>query len=145
MILNNSLLRSIVFSVIGLMVLLLLQGCAMGGGTIGTGLSYGSSKVRSDNLLRFSLQGIVVDSKGKPIPNAKIILRSSEAEEHATSDSNGRFVLPVVMQSGRALRFTVATSLGTTSCTRYISPAGEDSVSVRFILDKYGQVVCTDL
>ncbi len=115
------------YKVIGVAILILtLSGCALGGGTIGTGVA-GLSATPSGNLqrslLRFRARGVVT-LDGVRVSGGKLSAFTADGVEVATIGANGAFDLPISKAPGES----------------ELSPAGASIVNVNFLISKAGNV-----
>lgn len=86
--------------------------CSCGGGTMGTGLSYGSGarggKVAKLNVIDIS--GKVLGSNGSPLANATVTVQTPRSSYEVQTDSNGDFSTSATYSSGETVSFKVEAS-----------------------------------
>jgi hypothetical protein len=122
-------------------ILLSIQGC-LGGGSLGSGVSgYGDSSAPVSQA-SYEIIGKVLDEQNHPLGNAVISVATSQYTGEAAVDNAGKFKIVVKNLSGSPVTFTLKKSSLHTSCTAYISPAGEESVSLSFKLSHGKTLIC---
>ncbi|MCO6430851.1 MAG: carboxypeptidase regulatory-like domain-containing protein [Deltaproteobacteria bacterium] len=121
--------------------ILSFQGCSLGGGTMGTGLSYGDVTPKGSNLA-FVIEGRLLASSGAPLKGVKVNARTRAGEETAVTGADGRFSLHVEIASGEQVDFIFFTEKGLSSCSSLVSPAGEERVRMEFKRASSGAVTC---
>ena len=86
----------------------LAAGCAMGGGTIGTGIGpshfsgSGAGAVDTD-VLYFDLNGVLQNQQGIAIPNVKISAVTPRADDSTVTDANGKFAVAIVVSKTESI------------------------------------------
>lgn len=131
------------YKVIGVAILILtLSGCALGGGTIGTGVA-GLSATPSGNLqrslLRFRARGVVT-LDGVRVSGGKLSAFTADGVEVATIGANGAFDLPISKAPGESVIFEIELSDKSYRIEAELSPAGASIVNVNFLISKAGNV-----
>lgn len=128
------------FGLVG--VSLILVSCALGGGTIGTGvagLSDNQDSSTSRSVLKFRVKGLV-KSCGTPVSGGKLTALTAEGEEVAAIGTDGRFDLLVNKMPGEPVFFEIELSRQTYRLETELSPAGAGVVNLNFFISRTGDV-----
>lgn len=122
---------------------ILLVGCSsMGGGTIGTGLSYGGKSGAKRGSLRYTLHGKVLGSEGQALSGVDVTVKTPTNAFKTKTRRDGTFEVFVETFPGESIDFSFSSRFGKGDCSSNISPAGEENVFVDFKIQKSGKLKC---
>lgn len=123
-------------------LVLLLSGCALGGGTVGTGVTGLSATpgvgVRQ-GLLSFSARG-QVKLDGASVTAGTLSVLTSDGIESVAIDRTGRFEVTVNKLPGEPVIFEIETANQLFQFETELSPAGASTVELDFLLSTGGAV-----
>ncbi len=106
---------------------------AYGGGTIGTGLQYGGlqSSGIPDTASYFRINGVVTDKQGAVLEDADVEVPTSQLSETAETRSDGTFELQGIANEGSSMRISVSYEGETATCSIPAVPGSIDSAQMK--------------
>ena len=134
--------RKIIIKFLIAAALIIPISACMGGGSFGTGINGYGTQDSQGLSLKYAVLGTLTDLNNKPVSGVIVTVDAGAMHEQATSDKNGKFKIDMKTSSGAPVTFKVNRGGKTAGCTTYVSPAGEDYVTLSFKLSSSNLLVC---